>query len=1071
MKLREHYEKQFREILNSLNASQKKAVDTIEGPVLVIAGPGTGKTQILAARIANILVQTDCLPENILCLTYTDAGTIAMRKRLVSFMGPDAYRIGIHTFHSFCNMVIQENLDVFGFRNLEPIDELEQITVLHGIIDDLPKNHPLKRYTGEEYFEAGRMKALFETMKREDWTAEYLIEKVEAYEKDLPNRDEYEYKRAGTRKDGTKYKKGDLNEDKLNAELGKMELLKAAALLLKEYDSRLAELKRYDFSDMILWVIHAFKTNPGLLATYQEKYLYMLVDEFQDTSGSQNDLLQLLISYWDEPNIFAVGDDDQSIYRFQGASVENVQAFEKQFKGKMEMISLDENYRSTQLILDASASLISRNEQRVLPDKQFLAKGPNAALQNPRPTIYACINPVHEAAFVGGKILELQQAGTPLSEIAVLYRNHSQADMLIQFLKHKGVGINTRKRENVLLQPVIRKIIGLMRYLSAETKKPHSGEHFLFEILHYDEFRIPLSELAELAVKVAKENFEERRTSWRDEIAKLAQRRAESLFEPVKDVKAWKHFSKLIQELIEAVHNVTVQELIQDIINRCGFLTEALGKSDQSWQMELINTFFGFVKASCARKPSHTLHSLTAMLDLMIEQEISLPAERVYYSENGVNLITAHSSKGLEFDVVFILGANSSRWDSQRNSGKYKMPDNLVTSTENDFEEARRLFYVAITRARKQLLVCWQQQDLKGKELEASLFVEELKESGKVKEELIRLDEAALGDFLEEVYREEKEALPANLLDTPYIESLLEKYTLSVTHLNAYLHCPLSFYFNNFIKVPAAKSGPLTFGSAVHYALEMLFKKMNENPERQFHDSTQLLRDFAWFMRKHQDSFMPEAFKRKMEYGEKILSDFYTKYISFWNKVTSIERSYRNVVVGGVPMNGKLDKLEFDGKKVNVVDYKTGNYKKALKKFGRPDEAKVEEAIAKGKEPAFEDLYGGDYWRQAVFYKLLMDNDPTKDWEMESAEFDFVEPDQQDGHFHKEKVTILPGDLEIVKRQVIEVYKKIKAREFTQGCGKEDCEWCNFTSDWIKGKDLLMSPKGKPEEESDNEQD
>lgn len=1070
MKLREHYEKKFREVLNSLNTNQKKAVDTIEGPVLVIAGPGTGKTQILAARIANILVQTDCLPENILCLTYTDAGTIAMRKRLVSFMGPDAYRIAIHTFHSFCNMVIQENLDVFGFRNLEPIDELEQISVLHAIIDSLPKNHPLKRYTGEEYFEASRMKALFETMKREDWTAEFLIEKVEAYEKDLPNRDEYQYKRAGTRKDGSKYKKGDQNEDKLNAELGKMELLKAAALLLKDYDERLAELKRYDFADMILWVIHAFSSNPGLLATYQEKYLYLLVDEFQDTSGSQNDLLQLLISYWDEPNIFAVGDDDQSIYRFQGASVENVEGFKEQFKGKMELISLEENYRSSQVILDASASLIGRNVKRILQDKLFLAKGPNSSLAE-IPGIYSCINPVHEAAFVGNTIIELQQKGTPLNEIAVLYRNHSQADLLIQFLKHKGIGINTRKRENILLQPVIRKVVGVMRYLSAETRSPHSGENFLFEILHYDEFKIPLSELAELSVRIAKENFEERKTSWRDEIAKLAKKKAENLFDSTSDVKAWKHFSSLIEQLIGEVNNVTVQELIQDIINRCGFLTEALGKADQSWQMELINSFFGFVKASCARKPSHTLHSLTTMLELMLEQEIALPAERVFYSENGVNLITAHSSKGLEFDVVFLLGANSSKWDSQTSRGKYKMPDNLLSSSDNDFEESRRLFYVAMTRARKQLLICWQQHDLKGKELEASLFVEELKESAKVKEHPIRLEEESISDFLEAVYKEEKELLPANLLDTPYIESLLEKYTLSVTHLNAYLHCPLSFYFNNFIKVPAAKSGPLTFGSAVHYALEMLFKKMNENPEKQFHDVGRMISDFSWFMRKHQDSFIPEAFKRKMEYGEQILTGFYDTYITYWNKVTSIERSYRNVVVGGVPMNGKLDKLEFDGKLVNVVDYKTGNYKKALKKFGRPDEKKVEDAIAKGKEPAFEDVYGGDYWRQAVFYKLLMDNDPTRDWEMVSAEFDFVEPDQDDGHYHKERVNIVPGDLEIVKRQVIEVYGKIKAREFTQGCGKDDCEWCNFTRDWIKGKDLLMSPKGKAEEESENEQD
>ena len=203
MRLREQYQQKFDSVLQELNPQQLQAVKAIDGPVLVIAGPGTGKTQILAARIANILVETDSLPENILCLTYTDAGTVAMRKRLLSFIGPDAYRVAIHTFHSFCNMVIQENLDVFGFRNLDPIDELEQTQVLRAIIDDLPKNHPLKRYTGEEYFETDRMKSLFDVMKKEDWTPDFLISKIEAYNKELEFREEYIYKKNGTRKDGS----------------------------------------------------------------------------------------------------------------------------------------------------------------------------------------------------------------------------------------------------------------------------------------------------------------------------------------------------------------------------------------------------------------------------------------------------------------------------------------------------------------------------------------------------------------------------------------------------------------------------------------------------------------------------------------------------------------------------------------------------------------------------------------------------------------------------------------------------------------------------------------------------
>jgi DNA helicase-2/ATP-dependent DNA helicase PcrA len=179
----------FQQELQRLNAAQKEAVETTEGPVLVIAGPGTGKTQILAARIGHILSSEFQLaqPENILCLTYTDAGTIAMRKRLLQFIGPDAYRVNIHTFHGFCNKVIQENKDVFGVRELDPITELEEVKLYRKLIDGFAPNHPLKRFTGDVYFEMGRMKELFKLMKNEAWTEEFLLQAIDRYLAELPS--------------------------------------------------------------------------------------------------------------------------------------------------------------------------------------------------------------------------------------------------------------------------------------------------------------------------------------------------------------------------------------------------------------------------------------------------------------------------------------------------------------------------------------------------------------------------------------------------------------------------------------------------------------------------------------------------------------------------------------------------------------------------------------------------------------------------------------------------------------------------------------------------------------------
>ena len=1055
--------KKFSEILANLNPQQLEAVERIDGPVLVLAGPGTGKTQILAARTANILLKTDSNPENILCLTYTDSGTVAMRKRLVSFIGPDAYRIPIHTFHSFCNMVIQENLEKFGYNNLDPIDELEQEELLRKIVDELPANHALKRYTGDEYYETSRLKKLFEIIKKEAWEVQFLLDKIEEYVASLPEREEYIYKKAVSKKDGSSFKKGDLNTDKLNEDLKKMEQLKSAVLLFENYQKLLASNKRYDFADMILWVIKAFKENPSLLANYQEKYLYFLVDEFQDTSGSQNELLSLLVHFWEDPNVFVVGDDDQSIYRFQGANVENVLHFKNEYQN-LYTISLKENYRSTQQILDVSAALITHNKTRLSKEAGLLAKGPHAQLNTFKPVIWNCYNSIHEAAAVTEQIIALKQAGVSMNEVAVLYRNHNQSELIVKYLQANNIGINLKKRENILLHPLVKKIIQLMQYLQAENKKPHSGEEFLFEILHYEEFQIPLLELAALSTEIAKKNFNERTTSWRQELKILADKQQQSLFNEPSKIKAIRNFCDLIEDLIQAVANSTLQELIEKIINQTGILAKIIGSPDQSWQMEVLNTFFDFIKLHCNKKPSHTLGSMLQLIQLMNERKIQLPAERMYCNENGVNFLTAHGAKGLEYDHVFIIGAERKKWDEAGNTGTYTMPGNLFDQTENSEEEARRLFYVAITRARKQLVVSYAANDLKEKEQEPSKFVAELRDSALMEEVNQQFEKQTIDAFLQTTMQSLAVQLPESLLDSPFIDSLLEKYSLSVTHLNAYLHCPVSFYFNNFIRVPSAKSPNMTFGSAVHHALEVMFKKMNDTPDKQFHDVGQFIKDFKWYMRKHEDSFLPATFERKIEYGEQILSNYYAKYINYWNKITSVEKNYKNVVVAGVPINGKLDKLEFDGNFVKVVDYKTGNYKNAIKKFKRPDALKVQDAIAKGKEPNFEEIHGGDYWRQAVFYKLIMDHDTTKNWEMRSAEFDFVEPDKDTGNFHKEPVPITPQDLATVQQQIVSVYAKIKNKEFTQGCGKEDCSWCQFTNNWLSGNKQISTVQSHPNE-------
>ncbi len=366
---KEKTEKKFAEEFAKLNEQQQRAVSTLDGPVMVIAGPGTGKTQILASRIGKILLDTDAQPENILCLTYTDAGVVAMRKRLLQFIGPDAYKVNLYTFHAFCNDIIQENLSLFEKTALDPLSELEKIQLFKELIDSFPKNHLLKRYRGDVYFEVKNLQQLFSTMKKEGWTPAFINERIDSYLADLPTRDEFIYKK--------KYKNfnaGDLKQEKYNEETERMEKLRAAVGEFDRFQQLMRKRNRYDFDDMINWVIKAFEENKNLLADYQEKFQYVLVDEYQDTSGTQNRLVELLISYWDKPNVFVVGDDDQSIYRFQGASVENMLDFAKNYKDDLVTVVLTNNYRSTQPILDISKTLIDRNDERLVKQIEGLTK-------------------------------------------------------------------------------------------------------------------------------------------------------------------------------------------------------------------------------------------------------------------------------------------------------------------------------------------------------------------------------------------------------------------------------------------------------------------------------------------------------------------------------------------------------------------------------------------------------------------------------------------------------------------------------------------------------------------------
>lgn len=1031
-------EKRFSEEYEKLNEQQRLAVDTIEGPVMVIAGPGTGKTQILASRIGKILLETDALPQNILCLTYTDAGVVAMRKRLVSFIGSEAYKVNIHTFHSFCNSVIQENIRLFNKKELEPMSDLERVQFLKQLIDEFDSGNPLKRYKGEVYYDLGNLASLFSAIKREGWEIEWLLKKVDDYVTDiLPETDGFYNKREKKKGNHVLIQAGEKEKER-------MEKVKAAVQAFSAYQKILDENHRYDYDDMINWVIKIFEENKDLLLDYQEQLQYILVDEYQDTSGNQDKIFELLISHWvdEKPNLFVVGDDDQSIYRFQGANLKNLVSLKERFKKDLAKIVLTKNYRSVQPILDAAKFLIENNKQRLVEHdkdlvKEFITAKKELIGLKTLPVIRQYENEFCENAHIAAEIKRLVDGGVSPGKIAVIYREHKFGDEFLKFLHLQKIPFYVRRSLNLLEDIFINKILNIIRYTVAELDNPYSGEYLLFEILHYDFFKIQPFRIATICNEIAGKR-KGQPTTLREFLLQLQQSQKDTLFAGNEETAELIKVSKLLETLQKEVYNKSLQQWFELFINEAGILEYILKNEEKIWLMNKLSCLFDYIKDETHRNPLMTLKQLMNTYELMTENGLTLDLIQTTGNETGVNLLTSHGSKGLEFEYVFLINARNDVWEGKKNTNKgFRLPPNVfdLETAAEILEEQRRLFFVSVTRAEKHLYISYPKQRNDGKELIPSQFVEEIRQPMKLEtgniilsdEEKFYFNSLRFGIIQKPVMQQ---------VEKDYIDGLLKTFVMNVTALNNYLDCPLRFYYNTLVRIPSAKSEAAQFGSAVHEALKDFFEWMMNNgkvyPGKEF-----LVDRFVDHINRGREVFTQESLQRFTEHGKNVLTRYYQHYYMPAPRDEFILTEYplNKVVLNNIPLKGFADKIQFWGKDIVITDFKTGSFEKARNRgeFLRPGQ----------KE---EHPYGGNYWRQAVFYKLLVDNLPNKNWKVLQTQFDFVEPNNKD-EFDIQKISITAEDTEEVKNQVTDTWEKIHKHDFYTGCGKPDCEWCNFVKE------------------------
>lgn len=982
----------FQSAYQQLNTEQKRAVDIVYGPVLAIAGPGTGKTQLLASRIAQMLLgEAQIFPGNILCLTYTNAGAVAMRNRLLDFIGPTAYQVEICTFHSFCNEIVQSHADYFGIREMEPVSQLEALEIIHEIIDGLEDGHILKRYRGDVYYETSRLQNLFTQMKEEYWTPEFIQLKCEQWITDMPSMEAYQYKRAYKG-----YKAGDPKEDLIAGEIDKLEKTMAGSELFSLYNEKLIARNRYDFSDMIHWVVDKFAEDENFLRSYQERFQYILVDEFQDTSGVQMNLLNQLLSFWEKPNIFAVGDDDQAVYEFNGARIANIREF--QLKYDPEIIVLTKNYRSYERVLTHAGKVISNNVQRLVNFVNGISKDLEPmAKYSTKETSFTVLstNTIRdEEVYIADKICELTDAKVPPESIAVLYRKHKQAERLIRLLKSRNVPIMVKREDNILSGVIVPQLIKIIELLSRDNINEFTGD--MFYVAHFPYFKINYTELEAYYTSIG-------RIELKEGIAI--------------DYMEFAEYVKKLNEIRALKFELSLPDYIREIMDRTGMLVWIYAKDDHLKYLNELTSFFSWVKSEVYRDPFTTDVQLIERISRMVKSDIHIPVENLDFDQQGVTLSTIHGAKGLEWDHVFVMGSLRKEWEKSRGpQNRFTLPKNITASTDEDqLESNRRLFYVAMTRAKKKLMVTYPVRDDNKTDLERSQFIDEmgLANINGVSVEVPEKVSAALADLAPITF---KPNMRENMIDRA-----LEGMFMSVSSVNKYIKCKVAFYYENVIRVPFVANDALVYGNSVHIANKKLYDFYKET--HQILPLNEYIEVMRIYLSKNRGQIGEKAYERRLVLGKSVLNNYYNEIFPVANKVVLTEFQIKGKL-GDVPFVYIADKMGFNGNLVDMTDYKTGTLKTFKDHIDRPGSG---------------NKYGGEYFRQGVIGKMMLDNIQYKPWKFNSFGFEIM-----DVPYTFYPLEIQPGDEDLMQEMINEAYEGIMRREFSPGCGDKDCYWCNL---------------------------
>lgn len=1045
-----------------LNAKQREAVEYLAGPLLVLAGPGTGKTQLLSEKVAYILKNTDTNPENILCLTFTETGAANMRERLKSIVGKDGLKVNIGTYHAFGTDILTQykNYAEDYDRKLDSaIDEVTQFKIVREIQSGLSGRDILRgdnvkdiisvisaaKSAGLSADDLQRIaeqnledsKVLSEAISpllanvvprvfRESYDKAYqpIYEILANYIEVRPILPTVERSIAGLARDlktamveaetSEKIKPLSSWKDKYfeKDEKGNYRLkdrvankkLASLARIMGDYDEYLRKNGLYDFDDMIEEAVRILKTDRGFRLTLQERYQFIMLDEFQDTNPSQFMIIKQLTDY-EKPMIMAVGDDDQAIYEFQGALSTNLTDFQAHYSANV--IPLVENYRSTQEILDFSRKIIGQAADR-FADKELIAHKPApAGTQIYR---HEFLSSDMEYDFVAREIARLIKKGVKQDEIAVISYKTKYFMPLLPFLKsYPEIKIAYEKRDNLFEDEIVHEIFTLARFVH-EIASERNENTSILEILSYPFFELPMLEVIRLVGQARKDH--------------------KSVFEILGETENVK-----IKQVAEWLANLVAKSFTEPLEIMLNYIIGAVDLGEYRSPLlkyysdkgeYSIFTLYENLAALNGKLRKHfgekslRLGDLITMMDDYEAAEMTLNKTSPYKdADEAVQILTAHKAKGLEFKYVFIISADHVAWGKGKgNNNLLVLPKNLaqIRHTGTTDGEKLRILYVALTRAKETLYITNSLHDFNDKSPDRLEYLEEYLDGDKVVSPLIPAGNVtchyeASASVSSENAETLKHWLAPYTKPSPDMRALykerVKNWRMSASSLTSFIDIvyagPMEFFKRQILRAPVdPETEALAFGDLVHKTFEAVTNRKISNEEAIKYFLTEL----------DKKDLSSETMQKIREKGPADLTVSLEKFGKILRQgKAEVNLAPEKLSIDGVPVTGKIDHIVVDdtAKTIEIYDFKTGGYHKE-------------------KWRSHATLY--KYMLQLGFYKLLLNNSPTYcKYKVEKAHILFVTPDKDDEVYDKIYEFNDVDEKELV-RLMGAIYKKVMTLEF-----------------------------------------